>query len=113
MLFRSPECAEKYALTQAEANSLVRPELVGSDAYKPCGCLACSGRGYVGRVGLFEFMLPTAKLSEQIAADAPLGELIAQMKEEKQRLLIDDAIAKIQAGVTTVAEAMTAIDSGR
>ena len=58
-------------------------------------------------------MLPTAKLSEQIAADAPLGELIAQMKEEKQRLLIDDAIAKIQAGVTTVAEAMTAIDSGR
>lgn len=108
-----PECAEKYALTQAEANSLGRPELVGSDAYKPCGCLACSGRGYVGRVGLFEFMLPTAKLSEQIAADAPLGELIAQMKEEKQRLLIDDAIAKIQAGVTTVAEAMTAIDSGR
>jgi type IV pilus assembly protein PilB len=108
-----PECAEKYALTQAEANSLGRPELVGSDAYKPCGCLACSGRGYVGRVGLFEFMLPTAKLSEQIAADAPLVELIAQMKEEQHRLLIDDGIAKSQAGVTTVAEAMTAIDSGR
>lgn len=106
-----PECAEKYALTQDEANCLGRPELAGVDAYKPCGCLACSGRGYIGRVGLFEFMLPTAALAEQIAADAPLGELIEGMKLGKQRFLMDDAIAKIQVGVTSVAEAMKAINN--
>ena len=44
-------------------------------------------------------MLPTAALAEQIAADAPLGELIGGMKQGKQRFLIDDAIAKIQAGI--------------
>jgi type II secretory ATPase GspE/PulE/Tfp pilus assembly ATPase PilB-like protein len=106
-----PECAEKYALTQDEANCLGRPELAGIDAYKPCGCLACSGRGYIGRVGLFEFMLPTAALAEQIAADAPLGELIGGMKQGKQHFLIDDAIAKIQGGVTSVVEAMKAINN--
>jgi type II secretory ATPase GspE/PulE/Tfp pilus assembly ATPase PilB-like protein len=60
---------------------------------------------------LFEFMLSTAALAEQIAADAPLGELIGGMKQGKQRFLIDDAIAKIQGGVTSVAEAMKAINN--
>lgn len=106
-----PECAESYEMSREEANGLGRPELAGTIAYKPCGCLACSGRGYIGRIGLFEFMIPNERLAEKIASDATLGELLEELEKQNQKLLIDDAIEKIRLGVTTVAEAMKAINN--
>ena len=65
-----PECREK-----------------GARGWIPKGCRECGGRGYRGRIGLFELYSPEAGLSTSMA---------------------DDARAKVEAGVTSEAEIMRA-----
>jgi len=50
-------CRRPYTLTAVDAQSLGRPEAAGRCVFAPGGCLYCAGRGYIGRVGVFE-MLP-------------------------------------------------------
>lgn len=60
----------------------------GADGYVPKGCDFCGGRGYRGRIGLFELYSPETGLSTSMA---------------------EDARAKIESGVTSRAEVLRAI----
>ena len=80
-------------LRLAVAQRLVRrlcPECrtKGARGWEPKGCVACGGRGYWGRIGLFEMYAPETGLSTSIA---------------------DDARAKVEAGITSEAEILRAI----
>lgn len=66
-----PECREK-----------------GARGWTPKGCPACGGRGYWGRVGIFEMYSPETGLSTSMA---------------------DDARAKVDAGITSEAEIYRAL----
>lgn len=59
-----------------------------AEGWTPKGCEACGGRGYRGRIGLFELYSPESGLSTSMA---------------------DDARAKVDAGVTSRAEVVRAI----
>jgi type IV pilus assembly protein PilB len=107
-----PACRRPYAVTAAEAAALERPGLEGQTAYRPGECLACAGRGYNGRTGLFEFMVPDAPLASLIAAGVPAGELSAKLRSRGIPSLAADAVRKVLAGETTVQEIIkTAADS--
>ena len=99
-----PACRQPYAVSAAEAAALEHPELEGKTAYQPGGCLACAGRGYSGRTGIFEFMAPDAALASLIATGAPAGELAAKLRADGVPTLEDDAIRKALAGETTIGE---------
>ena len=80
-------------LRLAVAQRLVRrlcPECrtKGVRGWEPKGCVACGGRGYWGRIGLFEMYAPETGLSTSIA---------------------DDARAKVEAGITSEAEILRAL----
>lgn len=60
----------------------------GARGWEPKGCPACGGRGYWGRIGLFEMYAPEANISTAMA---------------------DDARAKVEAGVTSEAEILRAL----
>ena len=96
-----PACREPYALTESDAALLGRPALAGATAYRPRGCLACAGRGYTGRTGLFELAMPDAALSSFIAAGAPESDLRAALHTPT---LLDDAIQKLLSGETSLPE---------
>ena len=102
-----PSCRRPYALSAAEAAALGQPGLAGREAYSPGACLACAGRGYNGRIGLFEFMVPDADLASRIAAGAPAGELAAALRARGTASLADDAARKVLSGDTTVSEVIT------
>ncbi|MCR5415050.1 MAG: GspE/PulE family protein [Kiritimatiellae bacterium] len=59
----------------------------GRNGWEPRGCPACGGRGYSGRIGLFELYEP---------------------ETGRGTSMIDDAKAKVAAGVTSLAEAFKA-----
>ena len=92
-----PVCRSPVAVTAAEAAAFSRPELEGRTAYVPGRCLACAGRGYAGRMGLFEFMQPDDEVCTAIAASAPYGELRDMLFRKGFSTLFDDAIVKSDA----------------
>ena len=68
------------------------------------GCLACSGRGFFGRLGLFEIFRPDAALSALVADGAGEAVLRSAALGAGFVPLKDDAAAKVAAGLTTAAE---------
>ncbi len=76
-------------------------EVPAGPFFAGAGCDDCGGTGYRGQVGVFELFEPDAAIRAAIAAGRPV--------EEIRRLgggtrLLDDALSKAQAGLTTLEE---------
>ena len=73
------------------------------------GCEQCRGRGYRGRVGIYEVLTLTEPLTEAILRRAPLEELTEIAVAGGMRTLLADGIRKAVAGQTTVDEVMRVV----
>lgn len=76
--------------------------------FEPAGCPACEGTGYHGRTGVFELLESNEDLQELVLSKSSARELA-----ERARLLMpsdfrSDAMRKVEAGVTSMAEAFRA-----
>ncbi|MGH7816793.1 MAG: GspE/PulE family protein, partial [Candidatus Binatia bacterium] len=74
--------------------------------YEAVGCDACSGTGYLGRVGIFEFLPVTSELCKIIVQRADAGAIRNFAVQHGMRLLRDDGWDKVSQGVTTLAEVL-------
>ncbi len=98
-----PECRRPEAADPATARLAGAP--VGQTVWRPQGCAHCSQTGYVGRAGLYEVIRVDDRVRRLIAAEA--GEdAIAAAAFERGGTLADRARALVQAGVTSVEEAV-------
>lgn len=104
-----PRCREECALSASEAALLGRPQLADNHVWKPRGCLACAGRGYSGRTGVFEFMASDGGLASLLSSGAPEDEIRAYLSGRKTKTLADDAAEKLLAGETAFPEIIRAI----
>lgn len=104
-----PHCRAPRPMTQQEALSLGRPELSGSTVYDSQGCVYCAGRGYSGRLALFEMLESDESISKLIADGAGEGEIVTECKRREWPALMDDAIEKLHSGETTIAEVLSAV----
>jgi type II secretory ATPase GspE/PulE/Tfp pilus assembly ATPase PilB-like protein len=97
---RAPSDAtpEDLAALHLTASQLTQPLM------KPVGCEACSGIGFKGRTGVYEFLEMSEPLRPLIIERASVEEIRAKAREEGMRSLREDGIAKVLAGVTTVEE---------
>ncbi|MBM3316687.1 MAG: Flp pilus assembly complex ATPase component TadA [Candidatus Eisenbacteria bacterium] len=68
------------------------------------GCPACHGTGYSGRTGIYEFLLFSRAVREQVAGDATEGTLRQLALAEGMTPLVHAGIARARAGVTSLAE---------
>src|SRR4051812_25191750 len=99
-----PECRKPRKLTAPEAAAVGRPEAGGATVYEPGGCERCGGRGYRGRIGLFEMLPIDEDMARRIVEGASEGDISRRAKERKIPGLRDDAAAKLLAGVTSFDE---------
>lgn len=99
-----PYCHEPYRATAEEAALVGCPEIEGSTVYRPHGCVYCAGRGFRGRIGLFELFRPDVAISSAIAAGATEAELSAMRRERGQRTLSEDGLRKCLSGLTSLSE---------
>lgn len=72
--------------------------------YQGKGCLECNGRGYKGRVGVFEVVCFDQDLRDAILRRAPSRELEEMAVKNGTRLLAMDALDKARQGLTTLDE---------
>jgi type IV pilus assembly protein PilB len=101
-----PRCRAATEVSAAEALALGRPEMTGKPACRPQGCLYCAGRGFAGRVGLFECLAPDAETAGAIESGCTEVQLIARLRGRGYRSLLDDAVAKVREGVCTAGEVL-------
>ena len=73
------------------------------------GCAQCRGRGYRGRIGLYEVLTLTEPLTGAILRRAPAEELREIAVENGMRTLLADGIRKAASGQTTVKEVLRAV----
>lgn len=68
------------------------------------GCPTCAGTGYFGRTGIFEVLKINDDLRATIMRGAPDLEIRNTAVDAGMRLIGEDAMAKVLAGVTTIEE---------
>lgn len=98
------ECKKPRRLTGAEAAAVGRPDAANSTVYEPKGCPKCNGRGYKGRVGLFELLPIDEDLARKIVESGNEGDITRLAREKKIPGLRDDAAAKLLSGMTSFDE---------
>lgn len=70
------------------------------------GCEECGGKGYQGRIGIYEVLIMSDKL-EQLALDRAPGSQIQEVAEEEGMLtMYQDGLLKVGAGLTTLDEVL-------
>jgi len=103
-------CKTRHSLTAADFEA--DPRLVtlgfesGETVFSPKGCERCGGVGYRGRVGVFEILEVMGEVRDLIGPNSESGALDAAAIRAGMTTMIDDAVAKCRAGVTSVAEAL-------
>jgi len=73
------------------------------------GCPSCQGTGFLGRVGVFEFLPIDAAMRELITQRASEGTLRREANAKGFVSLIEAAVAKIRTGLTSPDEVLRAI----
>ena len=102
-------CRKPHELTTSEAAALRRPELAGRTTFEPAGCMYCAGRGFTGRLGLFEMMPVDETLSRMIAEGAEEARLLEFMRESHLPRLLDDALEKLWNGDASLRDVLSAV----
>jgi len=103
-----PHCRREARLPEAGARSLGRPEAEGTVVFEAAGCVYCAGRGYSGRVGLFELAALDDELSRIVARGDDEAAIAGMLRGRACPTMIDDALEKLRLGTTSLAEVMAA-----
>ncbi|MBL8769158.1 MAG: Flp pilus assembly complex ATPase component TadA [Planctomycetes bacterium] len=105
-----PYCRREEPLSSDAAQLLRRPQAAGSRAFAARGCVFCSGRGFRGRLGLFELLELDGELCDRVRDGAHEADVERAARAKGVPALADDALAKLQSGATAVAPVFEAVD---
>jgi general secretion pathway protein E len=93
-------------MTRAAAERFNTVAVNGSPIYRAAGCEECSGTGYRGRSGIYEFLLMNESIREHILKHASADVIKNAAVAKGMRTLRDDGWLKVREGTTTVAEVL-------
>lgn len=100
-----PECRAKGKPDEIEAQWLREcGREVPDETWVPVGCSACNDLGFHGRIGIFEVWQLTEADYSRILRHEDEQSLRHGLVERGQALMLDDGLAKVQEGQTTLRE---------
>lgn len=77
--------------------------------YRGRGCDVCRGKGFKGRMGVYELLTMNSEIAELIVRRAPLNDIRDAAKANGMRDMKEDGLKKILAGLTTPDEVMRVV----
>jgi type II secretory ATPase GspE/PulE/Tfp pilus assembly ATPase PilB-like protein len=103
------KCKAPTELTEYELHTLglEASQMSGATPMKAVGCEACRGKGYKGRMGIFEVFLIDDEVRHMINNNASTIALRQRARELGMRTLREDGVRKVLAGLTTAEEVIT------
>jgi general secretion pathway protein E len=81
----------------------------GETLQVPVGCDRCGGTGYRGRNGIFEIIELNQELRSLIGSNAKSDQIEQAALRNGMTTMLDDAVAKCRAGLTSPAEALRVV----
>ncbi len=109
------ECKQEVTLTKEEMSDIEKDiehmpaevrETLGKSRtfYHGVGCPACAGKGYKGRIGIFEVLNVTEAIRSLIASRSSGADITAQAVKEGMVTMAQDGVLKALKGLTTIEE---------
>jgi len=92
---------------EREALCLDAEQVAHATIMRPVGCDKCRGRGYRGRMGIFEIFVADDEIRQMINRNATTIQLRQRSRELGMRTLREDGIRKVLAGMTTAEEVIS------
>ena len=105
-------CIKKYEPEQSVLNKLKKDFDIQTDElkfYRGEGCDACGGKGYTGRLGVYEVMGMTDNLRKLIVDRTSSEELQKKATEEGMITMLQDGLNKVSSGLTTIEEVLRVV----
>lgn len=96
-----PHCKEPSSLSDEEARYVAAAAL-----YRGRGCAACSGKGYLGRTGIFELLVVDDTIRQMISEKTDAQRIRNYAASNGMRTLRADGFGKVVKGITTVEEVL-------
>ena len=100
---REPMTVEGRGLGLGDAGEGLRT------VWRSCGCPACAGLGYRGRIAIVELLVLDEAISRLVLNRAEAQEIEATALKAGFRPMLQDGVAKIAEGLTTVEEVLRVI----
>jgi len=109
-----PDCQAPAEADLAIAAELGLPEasLAGGHFRKGAGCPKCNDKGYKGRMGVFETLVPDTRMRDLILQGASEEDIRGAARDADMRTLMEDGLAKAKAGLTTLEELARVLEVG-
>lgn len=103
------KCRTPVELSEYEARTLRidSGQMRDASTMAPQGCEACRGKGFKGRMGIFEIFEVDDEVRHMINNNATTIQLRARARELGMRTLREDGVRKVLAGLTTAEEVIT------
>jgi len=93
---------EIAALNPTDAKRIKRPITF----YQGSGCDQCSGKGYQGRVGIYEVLLMNDEMADLTVEHASSAKIQEAARRKGMLTLYQDGLLKATAGITTIDEVL-------
>ncbi|MGB7158910.1 MAG: GspE/PulE family protein [Tepidisphaeraceae bacterium] len=97
-------CREPYDASPNERRQIEKAAGEVSSLYRPKGCSRCRNLGFMGRIGIYELLVPDDTMTERISQGATLNEIREIAKSLGMKTLRVDGVEKVKAGITTLEE---------
>ena len=102
-----PKCKEPYTPAEKEILTLgIKREDCSETWFRKKGCSFCNNLGYKGRIGAFELLEVDSRIEKEVINGAELEKVKALALENGMKTLRDDAIDKLNNGITSVEEVL-------
>jgi type IV pilus assembly protein PilB len=101
-----PKCKEVYHLSEHVARYVQEAGVEPGEIYHGAGCDNCRGSGYLGRLGIYEFLIIDEPFRDMINKDSSVNNMRRTFHESGRRSLFDDGILKVKQGLTTMEEVL-------
>lgn len=108
-----PSCKEEYSPPRdilerlgIHEKDIEASEQKGKKAvfYNPKGCRKCKQRGYIGRMAIYELLLPNDKIKEMISEKTSASVLREEAVKAGMKTLRTAGIEKVLSGLTSISE---------
>jgi len=102
-------CKVPGELSEYEARvlNLDASQITKATVMRPVGCDKCRGKGFRGRMGIFEIFVADDEIRQMINRSATTLQLRHRTREMGMRTLREDGIRKVLAGLTTPEEVIS------
>src|SRR3989344_5452412 len=105
-------CIVKYDPEKSVKDRLSKDlnvDLKDQKFYKGRGCELCGGKGYAGRVGIYEVLETTEKIRDLITNKSTSDEIQKEAQIEGMINMLQDGLDKVASGSTTIEEVMRVV----